>query len=243
MSTQGRPRTAPVHEEVSHAHSGIPTRHHISTNSTNDDLRSQRHNVQNNSTASEVNNSDANQSQQPQEESKTTRPQGDRKGRHDGSDRHPNIWVSQVLLFPSRRPGRLITRKTGDKDAHSKYGDDILHKDPGSTRFLFQNVKGLTHSPACDDYRYFLSAMLSYSVDVYGMAETNTGWQLPHLQADFKSCVKRQFTYGKAVFGAPSRDIDSLQGSETFQAGETLQVARGNITTTISENQSKTQQD
>lgn len=151
-----------------------------------------------------------------------------------GPDRHPNIPVSQVLMFPSSRPGRLAARKSGDPAANNTYGDAIVYKEPGSTRFFFQNVKGLTHSQSKEDYKYFLSTMTSYSVDVFGMAETNTGWQHRHLQMDFQACVRRQFTYGKTVFGYPAEHIDPLPPSETFQAGGTIQVTQGNITTTVS---------
>jgi hypothetical protein len=99
---------------------------------------------------------------------------------------------------------------------------------------MFQNVKGMTYSSGCEDNKYFLAAMRSYSVEVYGMSETNTGWQHAHLQADFKSCVSRQFQYGKTIFGYPSQDIDPLPIKETFQAGGTLQVIQGDLTTTVS---------
>jgi hypothetical protein len=149
-----------------------------------------------------------------------------RRGRYGskGADRHPHIMVSQVLLLPSRRPGRLAIRKTGDQQANDSFGDPIIYKEPGTTRILFQNVKGLTHTTSCDDYKYFLSAMASYSVDVFGMAETNTGWQHTHLQSDFKECVRRQFQYGKTVFGYPTAQIDPLSIKERFQSGGALQV-------------------
>ncbi len=65
------------------------------------------------------------------------------------------------------------------------------------------------------------------------MAETNSGWQHQHLQADFRACVKRQLQFGKIVFGAISPDIDPLPERETFQAGGTLQVVRGKTTTSV----------
>ena len=158
-----------------------------------------------------------------------------KKGRYGskGQDRHPNIPVSQVLLFPSKRSGRILHRKSLDTVAHISFGDPIIYKDPLSTRFMFQNVKGMTYSTGCEDYKYFLSAMMSYSVDLYGMAETNTGWQHNFLQSDFRACVRRQFQYGKTVFGYPSPEIDHLPIKETFQAGGTLQVVRGNLTTQV----------
>lgn len=85
-----------------------------------------------------------------------------------GRDRHPNIPLSQVLLFPSQRPGRFQKRKSMDIEANKSFGDAIIYKEPTSTRFFFQNVKGMTFTRGCEDYRYFLSAMMSYSIDFYG---------------------------------------------------------------------------
>ncbi|KAI2511189.1 hypothetical protein MHU86_3154 [Fragilaria crotonensis] len=141
--------------------------------------------------------------------------------------------ISQVLLFPTQRPGRKTHRQGNDICADKTFGDSIIFKAPGTSRFFFQNVKGLTHSSSKEDYKYFLSAMASYSVDIFGMAETNTGWQHKHLQSDFQACVKRQFQYGKTVFGYPSEVIDPLSEAETFQAGGTVQVVQGNITTSV----------
>ena len=159
----------------------------------------------------------------------------ERRGRYisRGVDRHPNIPMSQVLLFPRYRPGRLTHRIQGDKAANVTYGDAIVYKDPKTIRFMFQNVKGLTYSSSGEDYKYFLSSMLSYSVDVFGMAETNSGWQHAHMQSTFKQCVRRQLQYGKTVFGAPTALIDPLDDKETFQAGGVTQVVRGPLTTSV----------
>jgi hypothetical protein len=167
----------------------------------------------------------------------TTRCHNFGRGRYRsrGQDRHPNIMVSQVLLFPSRRPGRILNWKTGNQHANDLFGDAIIYKDPGPTRILFQNVKGLSSTASCKDYKYFLSAMSSYSVDVDGMAETNTGWHHRHLQDEFKSCVKKQFQIGKSVFGYPCEEIDPLPVKESFQAGGSLQVVRGRLTTTVTQ--------
>ncbi|KAI2507900.1 hypothetical protein MHU86_6558 [Fragilaria crotonensis] len=114
-----------------------------------------------------------------------------------GIDRHPPIPPSQVLLFQKQRPGRLTIRRTVDPVADQSFGDAIVYKAPNTTRVMFQNVKGLTSTQEGSDYRYFLSSMLSYSVDIFGMAETNLGWQHTHLRNAFKQCVQRQFQYGK----------------------------------------------
>ena len=115
----------------------------------------------------------------------------------------------------------------------NRYGDEIAFKDPKSTRILFQNVKGLTHTTSTEDYRYYLQGMSSYAVDIFGMAETNTSWQHQHLQLAFRELVQRQFQYGKTVHGSSSAEIDPVPVLESFQAGGTTQVVKGGLTTTV----------
>lgn len=83
-----------------------------------------------------------------------------------GTDRHPPTIPSQVLLFQTTRPGRLISRKSSDQQAEVTYGDSIVHTAPGTTRFTFQNVKGLSFNQSGDNYNYYLSSMLSFLIDV-----------------------------------------------------------------------------
>ena len=158
-----------------------------------------------------------------------------RNGRYmsRGEDRHPPIYTSQILLFPSTRPGRITRRKTSDSQANVTFGDAIIYKAKGSTRVMFQNVKGLTFNQTGDDYNYYMSSMGSYSIDIFGMAETNSGWQHPYVQAKFKHCLRRQLKLGKVVFGSPTPQIDRLADKETFQAGGSTQVIGGNVTTTV----------
>lgn len=101
-----------------------------------------------------------------------------RRGRYSsrGEDRHPPIPLSQVLQFPRSRPGRIHARIQGGAHSDHTFGDAIIYKEPGSTRFFFQNVKGLTHTTGGEDNNYFLSSMASFAVDVFGMSETNTSW-------------------------------------------------------------------
>ncbi|KAI2507940.1 hypothetical protein MHU86_6473 [Fragilaria crotonensis] len=75
--------------------------------------------------------------------------------------------------------------------------------------------------------------MLLFSIDVFGMAETTSGWQHQYVQDKFKQCIRRQLQIGKAVFGSPSCQVDPLDNKETFQSGGTIQVVRGNMTTTV----------
>ena len=158
-----------------------------------------------------------------------------RQGRYmsQGEDRHPPIFPSQLLLFPKSRPGRVITRKSSDLEANETFGDAIVYKSPGTTRFMFQNVKGLTYNKSGDDYNYYLSSMLSFSINVFGMAETNSGWQHHHVQTKFRQCLRRQLQFGKVVFGSPTHQIDPLGDNDTFHAGGSLQVVRGQMTTQV----------
>ena len=159
-----------------------------------------------------------------------------RKGRYSGTehDQHPLISAGRLLGRPRHRPGRIYHRKQSDPQADVSYGDPIIYKAAGTTRFMHQNVKGLTHTTGGEDYNYYLSWMASFSVDVFGMSETNTSWQQPHLQSDFRSRVQRQFRYGKTSFGFPSEEVDPSHPNETFQAGGNLQVVQGRLTTTVS---------
>ena len=141
--------------------------------------------------------------------------------------------AGNLLRLSYQRPGRLVReRDTGDLQAHSFFGDPVIFKASGTTRFLFQNVKGLTHSTSNEDYKYYMQGMSSYAADVFGMADTNTCWQHPHLQLALKEQVRKQFRMGKTVFGHPSEEVDPSPPKATFQAGGMLQVVQGRLTTT-----------
>ena len=158
-----------------------------------------------------------------------------RPGRYSncGDDPHPMLRAGNLLQMSNVRPGRLITpREGGDIYADLSYGDPVIFKAKGTARFMYQNVKGLTHTSSNEDYKYYIQGMSSYAADVFGMAETNTGWQHPHLQLDFRENVRKQFNYGKIVFGAPSADVNPINERKTFQAGGTVQVVQGRLTTT-----------
>ena len=109
----------------------------------------------------------------------------------------------------------------------------MIYKAPGSIRLFFQNVKGLTYSTGVEDYKYYLSQMAAFSVDCFGLAETNTAWQHYYLQLHYRECVQRQFRVGKTVFGFPSREVDSCSEKETFQAGGCLTTVQGKTATTV----------
>ena len=143
----------------------------------------------------------------------------------------PCAVITSNAINYSTRPN-LVSQTDGSK-ADITYGNAIC-KDPGTVRFLFQNVKGLTHLASGDDYNYYMSSMASYDVDCFGMAETNTGWQHRHLQNDSRANVRSRFQCGRTVFGFPSQEVDPCFHSDTYQAAGCLQVVQGQLTTTVS---------
>ena len=92
-----------------------------------------------------------------------------RKGRYANlaPDRHPLISMGLLLMRPAHRAGRIFQRKKSDSQADVSCGDQIVFKEKGTTRFMFQNVKGLTNTTGSEDYNYYLSWMSSFSVDVF----------------------------------------------------------------------------
>ena len=159
-----------------------------------------------------------------------------RRGRYSrlGPDRHPPLPnLTSILLVPKFRPGRLQYRRQIDTKALQSYGDAPIYKAPGSLRIFLQNVKGLTYSTGVEDYKYYLSQMAAYSVDCFGLVETNSAWQHYYLQLQYRECVQRQFRIGKTVFGFPSYEVDPCSANETFQAGGCLTTAQGRTATTV----------
>ena len=127
------------------------------------------------------------------------------------------------------RQGRNIIRTPTDEHPNHSYGDSPYVKDAHVTRLFFQNVKGLTHSSSGEDYKYYLSSLHDLSVDIAGLAETNSAWYHPHLKSDFKQCVQRQFGNHRVSFGHPSPEVDPPHFRETFQAGGSATIATGDL--------------
>ncbi|KAI2499314.1 hypothetical protein MHU86_15158 [Fragilaria crotonensis] len=70
------------------------------------------------------------------------RPTTVQKGRYmsRGEDRHPPIYTSQILLFPSTRPGRMIRRKTRHS-GKCYFGDAIIYKAKVLPELCFRTLK------------------------------------------------------------------------------------------------------
>ena len=141
----------------------------------------------------------------------------------------PTIKVSQILLLPSHRPGRRIRSTSLDPHPDKSFGDTIIQKHATTTRLFFQNVKGLTYSTSGEDYRYYLSCLQSYEVDIAGLAETNTCWSHPHVCSDFRTSLRRQYRQSKVQFGSPTPEIDPCSPSATFQSGGSLTLVTGGL--------------
>ena len=141
------------------------------------------------------------------------------------------------VTVPSRTRSSGPTRRwqfATPEDAHPEvsYGDDAAFKPAANAmRVFFQNIKGLTHScSGCEGYKYCLNSLSALQVDIAGLTETNTPWlQSPHLQADFRHCMKQQFKLGKVVFGSPDAINDPFAPSDTYQAGGNLTLAAGSF--------------
>ena len=146
---------------------------------------------------------------------------------------HPSLTLLQYFFSRILVPAGFRPDDNSITQATVSFGDALIYKANGSMRIFFQNVKGLTYSPGVEDYRYYLSEMAAYSVDCFGLAETNTAWQHYYLQLNYRECVQRQFRIGKTVFGYPSKEIDSCTDKETFQAGGCLTTIHGKAATMV----------
>ena len=146
----------------------------------------------------------------------------------------PPVSASRLLSLPSLRLGRKSRSDPLDIHSPRSFGDSIRLKAPDSIRIFFQNVKGLTHTTTKDDYRYYLSCIQGYDIDIVGLSETNTCWSHHHLSSDFRSSVHSYFRQSKIVFGMVSPDVDPCTDSETFQAGGNITMVLGGMVPRVS---------
>jgi hypothetical protein len=133
-----------------------------------------------------------------------------------------------------KRPGRSIRyRQSNDTNIITSYGQDVRIKEVNAVRFFFQNVKGLTYSSSGEDYEYYFQNLKNLQVDVAGMAETNTPWQLNHIKTDFLMRAKKHHQITKTVFGSVNVKVDPVHTSEKYQAGGCLTMVQGIWTTAV----------
>jgi hypothetical protein len=70
-------------------------------------------------------------------------------------------------------------------------------------------------------------------VDVAGLAETNSPWQLQHIKSEFLKRAKKYSTISKTVFGSVHPSIDPVSSTDKFQAGGCITMIQGNWTTAV----------
>ena len=145
----------------------------------------------------------------------------------------PLIPVSSLMSLPPRH-SRKSRAEPLDQCPSKSYGAPVIQKPPEATRFLFQNVKGLSVSSSKEDYQYYFTCLQALHVDVAGLAETNTCWQHPHLKDDFLSAIRRYYRQSKVVFGSPTLEVDPVPSSETFQSGGNLTMLHGGLVARVS---------
>lgn len=139
----------------------------------------------------------------------------------------PRIPISRLLLVPTARPGRKCRDTPLDPYPTKYYGDAIIQKNSSSTRIFFHNVKGLPYSTAGEDYRYYLSCLQAYDIDIAGLSETNTCWSHQHLAAEFRATVRRYYPQNKVTFGCVSPMVDKCLERESYQSGGNLTLITG----------------
>ena len=144
------------------------------------------------------------------------------------------VSASRLLSPPSLRLGRKSRSDPLDIHSSRSFGDSIRLKAPDSIRTFFQNVKGLTHTTTKDDYRYYLSCIQGYDIDIVGLSETNTCWSHHHLASDFRCSVHSYFRQSKIAFGMVAPGVDPCTDSETFQAGGNITMVLGGLVTRVS---------
>ena len=150
-----------------------------------------------------------------------------------GNDR--KMFLPHDISFTDR-PHRIRRARPQDTSPTKSYGDYSRSKDERHARIFFQNVKGLTHTTGCEDFHYCLDAVQRLEADIVGLSETNSPWlQSPNLQNDFRQCVRSHFGVGKVVFGSPSKAVDPISPSDTFQAGGNLTFTIGSLVPLVNE--------
>ena len=135
---------------------------------------------------------------------------------------HPETTTA---ISTSPRPNPTILRP----GRNASYGDSIHERHDSTIRIFFQNVKGLTYSATGEDYGYYLSCVSSLGADIIVMAETNSAWEHSHIRTTFHATARKQFQSHKVHFSSPSKDIDPMPDTESFQSGGALTLATNTL--------------
>ena len=161
----------------------------------------------------------------------------------DGTQQIPHHAINDLPPTTSQpktrimntRPNRIPARNSLDCHPAVSYGSPIrLKKQEHCLRIFFQNIKGLSHNHSREDYDYYLDHFRALQVDIAGLAETNTAWQHQFLRHDFTTKARRSGAgLSKTSFGSPSKLVDPIPPTETYQAGGSLTLCLGRWTTAI----------
>jgi hypothetical protein len=111
----------------------------------------------------------------------------------------------------------------------------MLPKAANTVRIFFQNVKGLTYSTNGEDYEYYFHNLHQMQVDIAGLSETNTPWQLHHIRCEFLQRARKYSTITKTIFGSVDPDVDSALDKDQYQAGGCLMMIQGKWATTVNQ--------
>ena len=137
--------------------------------------------------------------------------------------------------IPMSRPNRAAFRSATDPNPTTTYGHSIqAAKTDNQMHIFFRNIKGLSHTRSQVDYEFYFNHFRDLHVDIAGLSETNTAWQHPFLRQAFSTIARRaRDGLSRTSYSSPSKSIDEIPISETFQAGGTLTTCLGQWTTTI----------
>lgn len=144
--------------------------------------------------------------------------------------------TNPIINNQTKRPGRYFRRTQHcENDITMSYGDIMKPKDDRMVRIFFQNVKGLTYTTTGEDYEYYMHNLKNLQVDITGLAETNSPWQLNHIRCEFLNRTRRYSAITKAIFGSANHDVDPIPTNEKFQAGGCLLMIQGKWATSVTQ--------
>jgi hypothetical protein len=145
----------------------------------------------------------------------------------------PPLSASTLLSLPSSCPGGRSRSNPLDTNVHQYYGNAVIQKGQSTTRLFFQNVNELTFTSTMEDYRYYMSCLQAYDVDIIGLSKTNTCWSHSHLTADFQAAIRSFHKQSKVCFGSPSISVDPCPTTQHHQAGGNVTLVTGPMTSRI----------
>ena len=111
-----------------------------------------------------------------------------------------------------------------DNDLIKNWGDNPHHKLPNTTRFAFQNVRGI--GSITDPASEIFDTMHEYNIDTFGCAETNVNWSTA-LRNRTTASMKLRFGGGSLI------PASSQSNKEGYHQGGVAMFITGNATDRI----------